>query len=363
MIPQAKEIEDLATKYSKQQLQQMAQMGQIDPIKAVLAGNLINHIVMANIKKPETTVAEDTFKPIEPPQMGMPSPDMAAAPAPQMGMPSPEMAMAPSPTPMAEGGLASLPISDDMFPDEYAGGGVVAFAAGGMPQEVLDYQKYLADNAKRAEEMREYNKWMALNAIGEKLSTTPGGFLRGVSSSIGAGVPILAKGEAEARALEGRSKESSAELARKMYESDQDRKARAISGSGVTDFDKKWNIYSRSLPPGVKPTLEGFAAATRSDGSKLTYREAARIAAQGMPYVDLSTEEGRKALQEAARQLMQASGDDDGLPDNMKPRTPPPAAAKPSTAPRPVQIPKEGQETKTLDGKTAVFRNGQWVYK
>jgi len=322
---------------------------------------------MANVKAPETTVAQDIMapQPQMPPQMGMPSPEMGqpAMPpqAPQMGMPSPEMGMPAMPG-MADGGLASLPVPDDMFPDEYAGGGVVAFAAGGVPKEVLEYQQYLADNAKRAQEMREYNKWLAVNAIGEKLSTTPGSFLRAASAGIGAGVPILAKGEAEARAMEGKSKESSAELARRMYESEQDRKQRAVTGSGITDFDKKWNIYSRSLPPGVAPTLEGFAAATRSDGSKLTYREAARIAAQGMPYVDLSTAEGRKALQDAAKQLMQMSNDEDGLPDNMAPRNIPPSA-KPSTAPRPVQIPKEGQETKTLDGKTAVFRNGQWVYK
>jgi len=91
---------------------------------------------MANVKAPETTVAQDIMapQPQMPPQMGMPSPEMPPQmppQAPQMGMPSPEMGM----PAMADGGLASLPVPDDMFPDEYAGGGVVAFAAGDLVQD------------------------------------------------------------------------------------------------------------------------------------------------------------------------------------------------------------------------------------
>lgn len=72
-------------------------------------------------------------QPEMPPQMPMPQPEM---PMPQPQMPDPTM-MAQAPMPqeapvmMAEGGLASLPIDEDLYPEEFAGGGLVAFADGG----------------------------------------------------------------------------------------------------------------------------------------------------------------------------------------------------------------------------------------
>jgi soluble lytic murein transglycosylase-like protein len=123
MLPQIQEINALATKYTKPQLAQMAQMGQIDPTTAVMAGMMIDRIVMDNVKAPTSTVAEDimgggpapvgTFGQPQPQQMGMAQPQQA----PQRGQ---------------TGGLEALPIPDNMYNDEsFAGGGMVAFADGG----------------------------------------------------------------------------------------------------------------------------------------------------------------------------------------------------------------------------------------
>jgi hypothetical protein len=53
---------------------------------------------------------------------------------------------------MAQGGLASLDVPDDMVPDEYAGGGIVAFEKGGD----IDYSQFgdLGEELKRQEAIR-----------------------------------------------------------------------------------------------------------------------------------------------------------------------------------------------------------------
>jgi hypothetical protein len=121
MIPQAKEIEALATKYSKPQLQQMAQMGQIDPATAVMAGMMIDRIVQSNIQPPQSTVAQDV--------MGAAAPQgMAQLPAGGMAPPPMDPSMAAQ---MPAAGLEALPVPDTMFnEDSFAGGGIVAFSKG-----------------------------------------------------------------------------------------------------------------------------------------------------------------------------------------------------------------------------------------
>ena len=138
MISEAKEIQSLAVKYSKPQLARMAQMGLIDTQKAVLAGMMRDRIAKEDAKPPVTTVAQDVMgmapqiaPPSKPPQMGM-----AQAPAPQM----PEQ-MA------ATGGLTSIPYQEQ----DYAGGGIVAFADGGIPRyngNPEDGSQVMYDNAK-----------------------------------------------------------------------------------------------------------------------------------------------------------------------------------------------------------------------
>lgn len=118
MFGQIDEIKNLAFKYSKQQLGRMVQMGMIDPQKAMMAGMMRDRVSKEDNKPPTTTVAQDVLgeapqmqQPAQPQQMGMPQ-----APAPQ------------APTQMAAtGGITSLPVHEQ----DYAGGGIVAFADGG----------------------------------------------------------------------------------------------------------------------------------------------------------------------------------------------------------------------------------------
>lgn len=123
MINDINEIRALATKYSVQQLKNLADLKLLDPIKAVMAGNMINHIQKQNAKPPSTSVAQDLLgiqqpMPMQGQQQPMPPQQQAPQQPPQQ---PPQMAQAPA-------GVESLPAGDV---GNYAGGGIVAFAGGG----------------------------------------------------------------------------------------------------------------------------------------------------------------------------------------------------------------------------------------
>ena len=125
---------DIAMEYggNKKKIAQAAQMGMIDPTSAVLAGMFIDKMRSAQQEEmaPQSTVAQDV---------------MAGLGA------TPQAAMAPQMAP-TEAGVAALPVPDDMVPDEFAGGGIVAFQGGGG----VDYSQFgdLGEELKRQEELR-----------------------------------------------------------------------------------------------------------------------------------------------------------------------------------------------------------------
>lgn len=152
--------EQIAKDYmgNKQKIAAAAQAGTLDPTAAVLAGMFIDRMRSAQMQEqaPASTVAQDVLSPPQtgvgapppgmppmgappmggmgaPPPMGMP-PQMGAGPAGPMGgmgAPAGLGALPPGPPAMADGGLVDLPVRADTFPDaNYAGGGMVAFAAG-----------------------------------------------------------------------------------------------------------------------------------------------------------------------------------------------------------------------------------------
>lgn len=130
MIPGIQEIKSLAVKYSKKQLANMAQMGLIDPQKAVMAGMMRDRIAKEDMQPPSTTVAQDVLGMSPQPQMGMqPQPQMAQA-QPQMGAPVEQ-----PPVMAASGGLTNLPVEVQ----DYAGGGIVAFADRGLVEDEAVY--------------------------------------------------------------------------------------------------------------------------------------------------------------------------------------------------------------------------------
>lgn len=142
-VPGIQEIQALALKYSKPQLASMAQSGLIDTQKAVLAAMMRDRISKEDAKPPTTTVAQDVMG-LQPPQMaqpqGMPQQPQQMAQAalqarPQMGAPA--VPVPETPVEMAAtGGLTSIPIQSE----DYAGGGIVAFAKGGTPYQIYEYK-------------------------------------------------------------------------------------------------------------------------------------------------------------------------------------------------------------------------------
>ena len=113
--------EKVAAKYGgdKRKIGQAAQMGLVNPTVAVMAGMFIDRMRGAAIKEQQsdTTVAQDVMAPAT---------QMAGLGATSQA--NTQMAAVPTGTrTLAEGGLTALPVNEDMFPDEYAGGGIVAF--------------------------------------------------------------------------------------------------------------------------------------------------------------------------------------------------------------------------------------------
>ena len=130
--------EKVANKYGgdKRKIGEAAQMGLINPTVAVMAGMFIDRMRNAAIKEQQsdTTVAQDVMAPAT---------QMAGLGATSQA--NTQMAAVPTGTrTLAEGGLAALPVNEDMFPDEYAGGGVVAFDNGGP---TTPFGRFVADSA------------------------------------------------------------------------------------------------------------------------------------------------------------------------------------------------------------------------
>lgn len=167
-VPGIQEIQTLAVKYSKPQLARMAQTGLIDTQKAVLAAMMRDRIAKEDAKPPTSTVAQDVMG-LQPPQMAQAAPQQmpqmaqaALQQRPQMGMPAeaaPEM-----PAQMAAtGGLTSIPIPEQ----DYAGGGIVAFANGGTPYQIYDYKpKLVSEPEVSTFELEKLRQQEAAKAFG-----------------------------------------------------------------------------------------------------------------------------------------------------------------------------------------------------
>lgn len=153
------DYKDVAEKYggNKQKIAEAAALGALGPegpLLALAAGQYIDRMRAAQMQEqvPQQTVAQQVFNPQPqmPPQgapQGAPAmpPQGLGAIAPQGEAPMPMEAPAEEvPMGMAMGGVAGLPVPDDMFDepsnggfnDGYAGGGLVAFAGGGELDEV-----------------------------------------------------------------------------------------------------------------------------------------------------------------------------------------------------------------------------------
>ena len=131
-MPEMDQVKDAALKYDKPTLARMAQMGQMSPTIAVMAGMMRDRIVQSEMKPPAPpTVAQEVMQPMGA-RIGL------GAIAPQ-GQPQ---------QPQAQG-IDQIPVPDQMFePQGMAGGGIVAFQAGGIPIERLLRMMNLQERAE-----------------------------------------------------------------------------------------------------------------------------------------------------------------------------------------------------------------------
>jgi hypothetical protein len=263
--------EQIAKDYggNKQKIAEAMQMGIIDPTAGTMAGMFIDRMRSAAQAEaaPQQSVAQQVFAPPAPPPMAAPAglgatpeasamPPMDAAPpmgaTPPQGMPPqgemPMMAEGGMVPPYASGGgLSDMPLPDGMFDepsnggfsDGYAGGGLVAFAAGDMvdedgdgnPDTYFGYNykdpsanaamrdklfgvpetkyssEYEADllkrrnpEAQKAGRKKDIN--MALIEAGIAMANTPGSLLQSATRGIGAALPGFKAAEKERRAEE-----------------------------------------------------------------------------------------------------------------------------------------------------------------
>jgi hypothetical protein len=166
---------------NKQRIAEAMRLGIVDPTVGTLAGMFIDRMAAGaqQSQAPQGTVASQVFNPQTPPAQ---APGGAGGSLLDIGAPPPDMPMPPqSPQDMqpmgpgmaeggmvafADGGLATLPLPDDMFNSSvgdndvqnYAPGGVVAFADGGA-LDPMDIR-----NALRAQESS--GDYGAINAEG-----------------------------------------------------------------------------------------------------------------------------------------------------------------------------------------------------
>jgi hypothetical protein len=140
---------------------------------------------------------------------------------------------------MADGGLAMLPVPDNMFDEptdgEYAGGGIVAFNPGGLTsapdysvlQQMLadygdegkgreQYESYYQPKREASERLRQFyggamseeglkkrrdeDKYFALAQLGATMASTPGSLLQAFGAGVGKALPGMQESSRERRA-------------------------------------------------------------------------------------------------------------------------------------------------------------------
>ncbi len=247
-----------------------------------------------------------------------PQPEMPQ-PAPQM--PQPEMvAQAPMsqqepPVMMAEGGLASLPIDDDLYPEEFAGGGMVAFAKGGstydysIPMEnedeaskdymskyesmlgqnqgLIDIQDRLAKQEERAKEQMEVAPWMALARAGFAIA---GGKSPFALQNIGEGAQEGLKDYAAAQDRFEKANDRYLDARSKLAQADRAERAAMVSGALSAEEKAQVRNANREIQ-----SMEAKAAMDRQLSQNATQIKAAQIQAAARndygQFLDMATQD------------------------------------------------------------------------
>jgi hypothetical protein len=115
-----------------------------------------------------------------------------------------------------------------------------------------------------------------------------------------------------------------ADLAKTLLSGEiQERVTRATYGNRMTDFDKKWKIYTDSLPKGANPNPSGFAVMWGEGRVTVSEKDATKMAQEYLKLdpPDLSTPEGKAKFEGIKRYFMQQGGGGSVAPSSGK--TPP----------------------------------------
>lgn len=260
--------QDIAKEYggNKQKIAQAVQTGLLDPTSAVLAGMFIDRMRSAQMMEQAQapTIAQQVMTPrppvgpsVMPPGapaggLGAMAPQGAPPMAPPMAPQGPGMADGGFIPPYASGGLDGLPVPDTMFDesrnggfdDGYAGGGIVAFAAGDsvdqapsalwsqynpmfqsgmqqydqyLPQQSRESLGLLTSEARSALDptgqarQKKQDKWMALAQIGANLAASNSPyFFQALGSAAAAALPGIKEDQ---KAREAKRREAIRDLA------------------------------------------------------------------------------------------------------------------------------------------------------
>lgn len=229
--------EDIAKQYggNKQKIAQAMKSGVVDLTAGLLAGMFIDRMRSAQAQEmgQQPTVAQQVMAPPPAPAapMGMPGGGGLGAIAPGGASAAPAAPAAPpapppggAPMAMASGGLASLPVPDDMFSagDEtgYAGGGIVAFADGGetpagteeerLRQQMQMMQRltgappqagYMDQMLAEQDKNKRYDTGLALLQMAAGVTGSKSrNVLAALGEGVAAGIPTLQKSEEGRRA-------------------------------------------------------------------------------------------------------------------------------------------------------------------
>jgi len=359
--------EQIAKDYggNKQKIAEAMQLGILDPTAGTLAGMFIDRMRSAAQTEaaPQQTVAQQVFAPPAPmggapaglgavpvppgagampsaPPAGLGGTPEAAAMAPQMPQEMPMMAEGGMVPPYMSGsGLSDMPLPDGMFDessnggfnDGYAGGGLIAFAAGDMvdedgdgdPNTYFGYnykdpmanaardaalfgvpetkyaQEYEADLlARRAPEARSKRRkedmWMALGQIGARMAQTPGSIFQAAGAGISEALPGIAASAKERRAEER-------EIQKGLIDLEQGRNTAAAQKAMRLMQAQQIGIQGREGQIGrefqTKQQLAGFAQAEKMSDKEFGQQMA--LARLRGSFSDGSSSSGEKDLSNA----------------------------------------------------------------
>jgi hypothetical protein len=115
------------------------------------------------------------------------------------------------------------------------------------------------------------------------------------------------------------------EVAKTMLSGEiQERIARSTYSNRMTDFDKKWKIYTDSLPKGEKATPEGFGRMWGESRFSITEKEATRMANDALKamFLDPTTPEGQAKFNELKRYYLQQGSASGAMPSGPTPPLP-----------------------------------------